>query len=410
MCNASLAQTNTTSKMWHWDQGRLAYFQFEALQRISAFVMHHDFKLADRSLLASETGLLFQAPPTHSPWRNYSRVLKLCLLIYERSNVALATPVASILSQPGTVTCDEYMHFLVQVSTEPSPALADWRPEAEFRYPLLFCLKYLLMKTATGAGASASVKEIIGAYHVTGFTGDEDETEFAYTLARRSTFEEAGANAPEELKRQARESLRVISQISYLHLSAGDIIQVSLAPEDGRNVFLSLNAISGPRATNRNDEILRLADLFQGGSTMDDFEYPNTILSDVVESGFIEGSKVKKSHIIIERNTNLRKAFFEARPTSVCDMCRVDTAKTYVWTNRILDLHHLLPLSSGTRVESTGTTFKDLVAICPTCHRATHRYYDRWLNDNHRKDFASAVESRDVYQKMKTDFTGFIYA
>lgn len=396
--------------MWHWDQGRLAYFQFEALQRIAAFVMHHDFKSADRSLLALETGLPFQAPATHSPWRNYSRVLKLCLLVHERGNVALATPVGSILSQPGTVTCDEYMHFLVQVSTEPSPALEGWSPGADFRYPLLFSLKYLLMKTATGAGASASVNEIIGAYHVTGFTGDEDEANFAHTLVRRFTFEAEGASAPEALKRQARESLRVISQISYLHLSKKDVIQVSLAPEDARNVFHSLNAISGPRAANRNDEILRLADLFEGGSTMDDLEYPNTILSDVVESGFVEGSKVKKSHIIIERNTNLRKAFFSARPTSVCDVCRMDTAKTYTWTNRILDLHHLLPLSSGTRVEVTGTTFNDLVAICPTCHRATHRYYDKWLSDNRQKDFASAVEARAVYEKMKADFTGFIYA
>lgn len=395
--------------MWHWDQGRLAYFQFEALQRIAAFVMHHDFKNVDRSLLSIETDLPFQAPPTHSPWRNYSRVLKLCLLVHERGNVALATPVASVLSQPGTVTCDEYVHFLIQVSTEPSPALTDWRPDADFRYPLLFSLKYLLMKTATGAGPLASLNEIIGAYSETEFSGDEDEEAFASTLQRQSLFEEAGANAPEKLRRQARESLRVISQISYLHLREGDI-QVSLAPEDARNVFHNLNAVSGPRATNRNDEILRLADLFRGGSSEDYFEYPNTILTDVVDSGFVEGSKVKKTHITIERNTNLRKAFFLDRPTSVCDVCRLDTARTYTWTDKILDLHHLLPLSSGTRVEATGTTFNDLVAICPNCHRATHRYYDRWLNDNHRRDFASAVEAKAVYERMKADFTGFIYA
>ena len=69
-------------------------------------------------------------------------------------------------------------------------------------------------------------------------------------------------------------------------------------------------------------------------------------------------------------------------------------------------MHHLLPLSSGTRVESKGTTFDDLVPICPNCHRAVHRFYDVWLNDNDKKDFKNMEEARVVYQEMKSNFSG----
>src|SRR5688572_25165389 len=133
--------------MWHWDQGRLEYFQFDTLRRIAEFVINHDFKTADRDFLQQEISLAFKAPGTHTPWRNYSRVLKHCLLVAEINGIARPTPVAQILSQPGIVTSDEYFHFLVEASTEPSPALQDWTPDAEFRYPLLFALKYLLTKT-----------------------------------------------------------------------------------------------------------------------------------------------------------------------------------------------------------------------------------------------------------------------
>lgn len=106
--------------MWHWDQGHLAYFQFDALRQISVFVMAHDFRSVSREEAAAATGLSFAAPSTHSPWRQYSRALKLCLLVSEAGDIALPTPVAAILSKPGLVTCDEYLHFLARAFTEPA--------------------------------------------------------------------------------------------------------------------------------------------------------------------------------------------------------------------------------------------------------------------------------------------------
>ncbi len=396
--------------MWHWDQGHLAYFQFEAVRQIATFVERHNFKEATRSRLLAATGLPFPAPEaTHSPWRNYSRALKLCLLVSEVGTRAQPTPVARILSQAGAVTCDEYLHFLVRAFTSPSPALKDWRPDADFRYPLLFALKYLLTKAAITEGPVASLDEIIGAYEVTGFDGDEDANKFIGIIRSAARYEASGSNAPENLRRQARESLRVMAQISYLHVRAGRII-VSLNAVDAKEIFEDLAPIIGPRARDEEAEIRRLAALFSDGSTSIVLDYPNTIVDEVIESGFREGSKVKKTHITIERNAALRKEFFATRPTAVCDVCTVDTAKTYPWTKRVMDLHHLLPLSSGTRVEGKGTTFDDLVPVCPSCHRAIHRYYDRWLSRNDRRDFKDGREALGVYEAMKSEFPGSIHA
>tara|TARA_Y100000780_G_C13426763_1_gene317938 strand:+ start:139 stop:300 length:162 start_codon:yes stop_codon:yes gene_type:complete len=43
----------------------------------------------------------------------------------------------------------------------------------------------------------------------------------------------------------------------------------------------------------------------------------------------------------------------------------------------------------------------DLVAVCPTCHRAVHRYYDCWLKEQGKKDFLDAEQARAVYEKAK---------
>ena len=251
---------------WNWDQGRLAYFQFDALREIARLAITNDFTTATRERLLEETGLSFQAPPTHSPWRNYSRVLKLCLLVNLVNGRAEATPVAHVLSQPGLVTCDEYLHFLVCASTSPSPALQGWSHNAAFRYPLLFSLKYLLTKSAIDEDPSASIDEIIGAYEISGLTGDEDDNAFIAVVRSEENYERAGRRVPADSRRQAAESLRVIAQISYLHIRRREI-QVSLDQRDAQAIFEDLAPVGGPRQHNREAEIRRLADLFEDGST-----------------------------------------------------------------------------------------------------------------------------------------------
>jgi hypothetical protein len=394
--------------MWHWDQGHLPYFQFDALRAISGFAVANNIKAATPPQLLAATGLNFAAPATHTPWRQYSRVLKLCLLVSERNGVAEPTLVARLLAQPGAVTCDEYLHYIACAFTEPAPALSAWRPNSPFRYPLLFSIKYLLAKAAIEVDPRATVEEIVGAYIASGSNGEEGELHFI-DLVRNSANHERAAQGRDI--RQARESLRVIAQISYLHIRQSRM-SVTLNSVDARELFSNLTGVLGPRENDREFEIRRLAGLFAGAIGDGDisFDFAHTVLDDVQESGFQEGNKIKKTHLTIERNTKLRREFFLARPTSICDVCAIDTRQTYPWTERVIDLHHLLPLSSGTRVEAAGTTFDDLVPVCPNCHRAVHRFYDGWLNNNARADFTNGAEARNVYQEMKSEFPGIIYA
>lgn len=73
----------------------------------------------------------------------------------------------------------------------------------------------------------------------------------------------------------------------------------------------------------------------------------------------------------------------------------------YPWTDHVIELHHLLPLASPVRVESTGTSLNDLVGICPSCHRATHKYYSLWFRQNNVRDFRSYEEAYQVYLNTK---------
>ncbi len=386
--------------MWRWDQGHLPYFQFDTIRRLSELVVASDFKTYDKNDLFNYTGLEFRAPATHTPWRNYARVIKLCLLAYENNNRILPTRLANLISQPGRVTCDEYFHFLVRAFTDSSPAFGNWKPPDNPRYPLLFSLKYVLSKYIV-SGLPATIAEIIGAYLSSGYSGDETDEEFIRISQPLNTNEQATGNIQHEDEyRQAAESIRVISQISYLTIVSNSVL-ISLDAADAREIFDSLNPIIGPFSNNRNTEIERLASLYACAVDDVNLDYKNTSLDETISSGFIEGGKIERTHITIERNKNLINEFFRLKPTSICDLCGNDTSRMYPWTDRIIDLHHILPLSSGTRAEAHGTSLDDLVAICPSCHRAVHRFYHTWLTQNNKRDFDNKDESVMVYGSIR---------
>jgi hypothetical protein len=390
--------------MWHWDQGRLEYFEFDVLRRMSQFCLSNDFATASRDELQIAIGLSFDAGP-NAPWRNYARIFKSMFIVSNSGGVALPTPVAARLAIPGQVTSDEYFHFVAQATTEPSPALSGYDANADFRYPLLFALRYILTKVATKNGAEATFDELIGAYSVSGFRGDESQCDFIALLGREGEFAAAGKN-----NRQPRESLlRTISQVSYLHTRNGRI-EATIHPGDAHEAFEELCPIGGPFESDPDAELRRRSSFFKDGSTLSFFEYPQTVLSEVVQAGFREGGRVEKTHLVIERNARLRKEYFEQFDPTICDVCRMDTRKTYPWRNSILDLHHKLPLASGTRIEAKGTVISDLVPVCPTCHRAVHHFYGIWLKDSGQLDFESRLQANEVYDSMKTKFTGHQYA
>ena len=351
--------------------------------------------------IRQETGFDFR-PVEYTPWRNYARVYKLCMIASEIDDIAVPTDVARILSMDGAVTCDEYLHFLVEATTDPSPALSNWNHNARIRNPLCFALKYILAKVAITRNNISTINEIIGAYVKSGFSGGESESDFIRVLNSGDDYE--GVVKPYASTgrlRQPRESIKFLCQISYLHTYSNRVI-ATLSPDDAASIFRAITPIVGTPLPDGDKEIQRIAAYFKGGSTHDFFDYPSTTTSDELSSGFVEGSKLKKSHVVIERNAQLRTLFFRTYPTAVCHACEMDTRATYPWTDRVLDVHHILPLSSGTRVDSrTGTLLEDLIAICPTCHRSIHRYYDQYLKKQNRSDFSGKTEAHQTYDAAK---------
>ncbi len=380
--------------MWRFDQGRIEYFQFDEIRKVAKFSVAHDLKSMKRKPLVEATGLPFYPESDdYPPWRNYSRVFRTAMIVANIDGVAQPTKVAQLLAMDGSVTSDDYFHFLAQTFTDPHPSFQEWSPTDNPRFPLLFAIKFLLARVPAGA-PQVTYPEIVGAYAKSGFSGDEDQTAFL-ALANKSWSHTAD-------HRQARESIQIISQISYLSATSTDVT-VSLDADDALDVFESLSPVRGKQEHDSEREIMRLADFFEGAVAELDLSFPKTVLDEVVEAGFTEGTRVERTHIVLERNAAVRSAFFLRQPTTTCDFCSRDTALEYPWANRVLDIHHVLPLCSGTRSSGKGTSLGDLVAVCPTCHRAVHRYYAQWLKAAGRKDFTDAEEARAVYDAAKND-------
>ena len=391
--------------MWGWDQGHMPYFQFDTLRAISRFAIRSDLRRERAETIRAETGLDFP-PPHYEPWRNYARSFKLCLIAREQDGRAIPTDVARILAQDGLVTCDEYLHFIAEATMDPSPALSAWGNQEIIRYPLCFALRYALAKMSVIGNPVTGINEIIGAYMHSQFAGGEDQGEFVRLLNDNTDFTKLAGERGNTAIRQARESLKFLCQISYLHCNRNDIT-VSLSTDDAIRIFEEITPIRGPFEANGNREINRLASFFRDGSVHDFFDYQATTVSNELDSGFVEGSKVKRSHIVIERNSRLRRLFFTSNRSPQCDACLLDTRARYAWTERVLDMHHALPLSSGTRVDYTaGTLLEDLVALCPTCHRAVHRFYDIYLRAQEKSDFDDKAEAMRVYQDAKNRIQG----
>ena len=378
--------------MWRFDQGRIEYFQFDELRKIAKFAIANDLKSASRGPLVSATGLPFlPANAAYPPWRNYSRVFRTAMLVAKIGNVARPTRVAELLARDGVVTSDDYFHFFAQAFTDPAPSFQEWAPSQSPRFPLLFALKFLLARSVLGEPVVA-IREIVGAYSKSGFDGDEDQS--AYLGLAKKQWSSGD-------HRQARESIQIIGQLSYLSASSSEVT-VSLEDDDALDLFESLQAIRGQQKGDSEHEIMRIAGLFESAVAGLDIDFSKTVFDDAVETGFTEGTRVEKTHIVLERNSAIRKAFFDKNPTTTCDFCARDTNSEFPWSDRVLDIHHVLPLCSGTRSDRSGTVLGDLVAVCPTCHRAVHRFYTQWLKAHSKKDFADAAEARAVYDEAKS--------
>jgi hypothetical protein len=200
--------------------------------------------------------------------------------------------------------------------------------------------------------------------------------------------------------RQVREMLIFVSQLSILKWYNGRLcLDICTKDYEDYNGFQLLTTPCYCEPKNiREEEYLSVTSL------NNDIVYPFKLQSREIPTDniFIEGKRSRVTHIKIERSPLLRKLFLEQRPETICDMCVCDMRIRYPWTDNILEIHHILPLSSALLVTATGTSLSDIVGLCPNCHKSTHTYYKNWLNKYNLDDFRTRAEAQEIYYEAKT--------
>lgn len=387
--------------MWRFDQGRLDYFQFDEIKKIAAALSTLDGTNKPvgstpdiiRRVLDTYSDLPF-APEHYYVWRNYGRVFGCLLLASNVGEKIVATELCkTIANNPDTIDCDDYLTHFAKNFYYPSPIFQGYSTSTQRKFPAVAIIKFLISEFLTKGKDHISIDEIIEFLISNNVSGLEDINHYG-NLARRDGF-----NYPADARRQLRELIRFVSQFSFLKW-----INPTLYLEvRSKEILLEIEKSLTPRITHQNPdpslEILNMSSGFKsegiGAITLHQLES--------LDEEFTEGKKIRVAHLRAERSNKLKGLYFsKVQNPQICRMCDTDTAIRYPWAEHVIELHHLLPLCSPIRVESTTTSLRDLVGLCPSCHRATHRYYSKWLKEKSVKDFESYEQALLVYNKAKS--------
>jgi hypothetical protein len=236
-----------------------------------------------------------------------------------------------------------------------------------------------------------SIDEICNYLVPNNLTGHEDITFYSKLQPKNYTDD----------PRQLRELVRFISQFSFLKWENPKLF---IEARD-KSELLAIEKMMMPRISksfeDRTEAILNMGAGI--GSSRGSFSAITITAHDHDDVEFTEGAKIRVTHVRAERSNKLRNFYFKKiNDAHICRMCELDTARKYPWTGHVIELHHLLPLSSPIRVEKNITSLKDLVGLCPSCHRATHKFYSKWFSDMRMKDFSSYEQAMDVYTSAKS--------
>ena len=380
--------------MWRWDQGRLLYFQFDILREIAKVLVkfdHADTSACEqffRDTLVNNAGMPFL--PTHyTIKRNYSRVFQCSFLATFNDRLLMTTDVCRNLaaSDGDMKNVDDYLFNYIRKFRFPFPAFDKYNTTEQRVYPFCAIMKCLIAKKELGLEPKLSLDDIFSYIVGNNCTGFEDISFYKTLLPVKYAYTDTE-------RRQLREMIIFVSQLSVLKVYDGflylDEITES-AKAEMLNTFLKPESrIAKP---DRIEEFLEMTSLGKS-IIVPTFE---VFTSDPSDIEFIEGNKKRVEHLRVERSGLLRKYYKKEHPDPICCACSVNMSEKYPWTDYMLDIHHLLPLSSTVAISSHGTSLADIVGLCPSCHRAVHAYYRQWLKANNQADFSSKQEARSVF-------------
>ena len=382
---------------WRFDQGRLDYFQFDEIRRIAIALAEIDGipkpSVEDdilRHVLSKYTTRPF-APDYYTVWRNYKRVFGCLLLATEIDGRIVCTELCKILAADnGDIDVDDYLrHFSINFYY-PSPIFEGYNTKDRQVFPVVSIIKLLISRYLSNGIAAISTEEIAN-YLIPNETTGTESIEFYLGLNPQQFHNDF---------RQPRELIRFISQFSFLKWNSPNLYLELETNEDAFRILEFFEPQQHARHPLANAELLRMGSNFQG---TDLGEFTVSQLN-VIDTEFTEGSKIRVTHLRTERSVKLKDFYFaNTKYPHICDMCTMDTVKRYPWADRIIELHHLLPLSSPVRVETGKTSISDIVGVCPSCHRATHKFYRGWLKANGLGDFQNYEEARHVYSEAKQE-------
>jgi hypothetical protein len=388
---------------WRWDQGRLEYFQFDEIRSIakalSAFDGQHLSKGEDADhlrVLLSEYSEKTFLPNDYKVWRNYKRVFGCQMLATDRAGFMLATDLCKKLAT-GAVTADEYFLHFARNFAFSSPVFKDYDSTVTAVFPVCVIVKKLVANFTYHGRPFISLDEVFKQIQNFGVTGREPLSFYHHVNQIDSI-----PSRTEDENRQVRELLRFVSQFSFLKWESPNLFLDISTLEEAQAIVALFEPESGLRLADAAQELLRIGQLTVNSPKMEMYYLP---LVSPIDSEFTEGGRVRISHLRVERSGKLKQLFFKnAKDPHVCNMCSMNTQNHYPWADRLIELHHLLPLGSPIRVNHLTSSVEDLVGLCPSCHRATHKFYSNWLSQSGQLDFSSRFQAIDVYKQATSQF------
>lgn len=387
---------------WRWDQGRVLYFQFDVLREIAKVLVTFEGKdINDNSIndelrksLRDHVGLPF-APDSYKINRNYSRVFQCALLAYLQGKSLYVSDICKMLAADDSYlsNCDNYMYEVFRRFRFPFPAFNEYEPQTERVYPFCAIIKYLIALREQGRSAKVSLEDICSYVIGNSCTGLED-VDFYNTL-QPTTYRAEGDSV-----RQLREMLAFISQCSFLKVFNKELYLDVYGDDDIKHLLqnILIPNVQEPMA-DKGDEFCQMTKVVHQLVTPNVNTSSVNILSplSILDKDFTEGKRVRVQHLRIERSTLLRRFYISLHPEPVCEACKEHVREKYPWVDYMLDVHHLLPLASVIKLSIEGTSLDDMVGLCPSCHKAIHDYYRKWLKSNNLDDFRSKQEAMSVY-------------
>ena len=139
-------------KNWRWDQGRLDYFQFDEIKKISLALMDFDCKKLSRGNEPDALRLILEAysdrpfaPANYKVWRNYKRVFGCQLLATEINGVMYATDLCKEIAT-GKIDANEYLINLSRRFYFSSPIFEDYNHTDQQIFPICAIIKFLVSR------------------------------------------------------------------------------------------------------------------------------------------------------------------------------------------------------------------------------------------------------------------------